>query len=96
MVKMIFETGEIIIDGFTFEKIEEKRVIQSVFILDVEDGSCVETPVLNDECIDKEKLAIKLMECFRKEVVAIIDIENDFTRTDSCYYNLWFVRIKDK
>lgn len=94
MKKVLFET-EIIIAGFKFEKIDGRRTIKSVFMLDVKDGDCMEVPVLNDADIDKEKLAKELLEYYRKEVVAIIDIKNDIYRPNSNYVDLGFVGIKN-
>lgn len=92
--KMIFET-EIIIGGFKFEKVDGIRTIQSVFILDIQDSSCMEVPILNDAEIDKEKLAKELLEYYRKEVVAIIDIQNIADKPYSNYVDLRFVGIKN-
>lgn len=91
---MIGET-EVTIDGFKFEKIDGKRIIQSVFLLDIEGGNCMEVPVADDPDIDKEKLAKKLLEYYRKEVVAYIDIKNDINSPNSNYGVLRFVGIKN-
>ena len=92
--KMLFET-EIIINGLNFEKVEGIKTLKSVFILDTENNTCIEMPVLNDENIDKEKLVKELLEHYRKEVVVIIDIKNDSNRLNSKYVDLGFVGIKD-
>ena len=91
---MIFETGKVVIAGFTFEKIDEIRTIRSVFIIDANDGNCIEVPIVNDDGISKEKLEKELMEYYRKEVVAIIDIKNDINRPNSRYVDLGFVGVK--
>jgi len=91
---MIGKTN-VTIAGFKFEKVDGRRTIQSVFILDSKEGSCMEVPVLDDINIDKEKLAKELLEYYRKDVVAIIDIENDFNRPYSNYVNVKFLGIKE-
>jgi len=91
---MIFET-EIIIGGFKFEKVDGRRTIQSVFILDVKEGSCMEVPVVNDTDIDRKKLAKELLDYYRKEVVAFIDVQNDCSRPGSNYVKVKFVGIKN-
>ncbi len=91
---MIFET-EVIIGGFKFEKIEGKRIMQSVFLLDIENYSCMEVPVASDTDISKEKLAKELLDYYRKEVVAFIDIKNDFNRPNSNYVDVRFIGIKN-
>jgi len=91
---MIFETEKIIIGGLTFEKVNEIRTLKSVFVLVAKDGSCMEVPVLDDENIDKEKLAKELLNYYRKEVVALIDMQNDINRPNSNYVKLWFVGVK--
>jgi len=92
---MLFET-EIIINGLNFEKVEGIRTLKSVFILDTENNTCVEIPVLNDANIDKEKLAKELLEHYRKKVMAIIDIKNSVIRPNSNFVDLGFVGIKNK
>ncbi len=90
---MLSET-EVTIAGFKFEKIDGKRIIQSVFLLDTERGNCIEIPVLNDENIDKVKLTKELLEYYRKEVVAIIDVRNSINKSNKNYVDLGFVGIK--
>ena len=92
---MIGETGKIIIAGFTSEMVDGMRTIKSVFILDAKDGDCIEVPISEDNEIDKEKLTKKLLEYYRKEVVAIIDLRNDINRSHSKYVDLGFVGIKN-
>jgi len=92
---MLGETGKIIISGLTFEKIDGKRIIQSVFLLDIEDGSCIEVPVASDVDTDKKKLAKELLNYFRKDAVVLIDIQNDLSRLNSNYVNLRFMGIKN-
>ena len=91
---MIGET-EVTIAGFKFEKIDGKRIIQSVFLLDIEKGNCMEVPVADDPDIDKEVLAKELPNYFRKDVVAFIDIENGTNRPNSNYVNVRFIGIKN-
>jgi len=91
---MLGETGKIIIAGFTFEKVDGKRTIKSVFILDAKDGDCIEMPILDDKSIDKEILEKELIEYYRKEVIVIIDMKNVINRNNSNYVNLGFVGIK--
>mgnify|MGYP001140783073 CR=1 FL=1 len=91
---MLFET-EIIINGFYFEKVDGIRALKSVFILDTDNNTCIEVPVLNDENINREKLAKELQENYRKKVMAIIDIKNDIKRPNSNYVDLGFVGIKN-
>ncbi len=91
---MIGET-EVTIAGFKFEKIDGKRTIQSVFLLDIERGNCMEVNVSSDADIDKEKLAKELLDYYRKDAVVFIDIENDLNRTKRNSVNVRFVGIKD-
>ena len=92
---MLGETGKIIISGLTFEKVDGRRTIQSVFIQDAKDGDCIEVPISEDHEIDKEKLTKKLLEYYRKEVVAIIDLRNDMNRPNSNFIDLGFMGIKE-
>ena len=85
--------GKVIIGGFKSEKIDSKKILQSVFILDIEKSECMEVTVADD--IDKEKLAKELLECYRKEVVVSIDIENDPNRTNTNYVIVRFVGVKN-
>ncbi len=87
--------AEVTIGGFKFVKVDGKRTLQSVFILDAKEGSCTEVPIVYDINIDKEKLAEELLDYYRKEVVAFIDIQNDPDRPNSSYVNLGFVGIKN-
>jgi len=91
---MIGKTN-VIIDGFKFEKIDGKRTIQSVFLLDIERGNCVEVPVSSDTDLDKEKLAKKLLDYFRKDAVVFIDIQNIPDKTYNNSVDVRFVGIKD-
>ena len=91
---MIGET-EVTIAGFKFEKIDGKRILQSVFLLDIENCDCVEVSVASDVDIDKEKLAKELLNYFRKDVVVFIDIKNDHNRPNSNYVNVRFIGIKN-
>lgn len=84
--------GNVTISGFKFEKIEGKRILQSVFLLDIENSECMEVTVADD--IDKEKLVKELLECYRKEVVVSVDVENDHNRPNTNYVNVRFVGIK--
>jgi len=92
--KMIGET-EIIIGGFKFEKVDGIRTIQSVFILDVKEDSCMEVPVADDSDIDKEKLSKELLDYYRKEVVAFVDIQNINNKPYSNYVDVRFIGIKN-
>jgi hypothetical protein len=87
---------KVTIAGFKFEKIDGKRIIQSVFLLDIEEGNCIEVPVSSDANIDKEKLAKELMDYFRKDVVVVIDVDNDPDRPDTNFVIIRFVGIKNK
>jgi len=91
---MIDETGKIIIAGFTSEIINGKRTIKSVFILDAKDGDYIEAPISKDFEIDKEKLIKEIIELYRREVIAIIDLKFDVKRSNSRYIDLGFVGIK--
>ena len=84
------------IAGFKFEKIDEKRIIQSVYLLDIESGDCLPVSISNDINIDKEKLAKELVNCFRKDVVAIIDVKNDYKNWLSGKVYINFVGIKNE
>ena len=84
------------IAGFKFEKIDEKRIIQSVYLLDIESGDCMEFHISNDIDIDKEKLAKELVNCFRKEVFVIIDIENDLNNFLSGKFYIYFVGVENE
>ena len=86
--------GNVTIGGFKFEKIDGKKTLQSVFILDIEKSECMEVPIADDNDIDKEKLEKELLDNYRKEVVAFIDIENDFKRPKSNYVNVRFIGLK--
>lgn len=86
--------GEVIINGLSFEKVEGIRTLKSVFILDTDNKKCIELPVLNDENIDRWKLAKELLEHYRKKVIAIIDIRNDIHRPNSNYVDLGFVGVR--
>jgi hypothetical protein len=86
--------GKVNIDGLNFEKIDGKKILKSIFILDIENNKCIEVPILDD--IDKEKLAKELLDCYRKEVVACIDIKNDHNRPNTNYVIVKFIEIKNK
>lgn len=51
--------------------------------------------ISNDIDVSKEKLAKKLVNCFRKDVVAIIDVQNDLKNTLSGKVYIYFIGIKD-
>ena len=53
--------GTVTIGGFISEKIDGKKILQSVFILDIEKSECMEVPIADDGNIDKEKLAKELL-----------------------------------
>jgi len=95
MKKMIGESN-VTIGGFKSEKIDGEKILQSVFLLDIENCNCIEVPVTSDTDIDKEKLAKELLDNYRKEVVVFIDIENDFNRPNGNYVNVKFIGIKNK
>lgn len=91
---MIIEV-KVIIDGFKFDKIDNKRVIQSVYLLDIEKSDCLEFYVSNDIDIDKEELAKKLAKYFRKDVDVLLDMQNDFKNMFSDRVYITFVGIKN-
>lgn len=93
--KMIGETN-VTIAGFKFEKIDGKRIMQSVFILDIENNSCMKVPVASDIGIDKEKLSKELVDYYRKEVTVFVDIKNRRDKPYSNYVDVKFVGIKNK
>ena len=86
--------GKVNIAGFYFEKIDGKRILHSVFILDIEKSECMEVPVVDDD-IDKEQLVKELRDNYRKEVVVFIDIENRPDKPHSNYVDVRFVGIKN-
>lgn len=90
-------TGEtkVIISGFKFEKIEGKRILHSVYLLDTLNGDCIPVPISNYFNVDKEELAKELVNLFRSEIVAMIDVQNDPKRPNSNYVNVSFVGIKN-
>jgi len=92
---MIGETN-VTIAGFKFEKIDGKRIMQSVFILDIENNSCMKVPVASDIGIDKEKLSKELVDYYRKEVTVFVDIKNRRDKPYSNYVDVKFVGIKNK
>lgn len=93
---MIGEAEKITIAGLTFEKAYGARIIKSVIILNAKDGDCIEVPISKDFEIDKEKLTEEILEYYRKEVIAIIDIKFDVQRSNSRKIDLGFVGIKNK
>lgn len=86
---------EVTIAGFKFEKIDGGKNLQSVFIIDIEKSNCFEASIADNTDIDKEKLAKELINFYRKEVVACIDIVNDPDRPDSNFVIVRFVGIKN-
>jgi hypothetical protein len=91
---MIVE-AEVTIAGFKFEKIDGEKTLQSVFILDIENSSCIEAPIKNDFNIDKEKLSKELIGYYREDAVVVIDVDNDPDRPDTNYVIVRFVGIKN-
>lgn len=87
--------SEVTIAGFKFEKIDGKRIIQSVYLLDALNGDCIEVSISDDIDLDKEKLAKELLSYFRKDAVVSIDIQNDLSRPNSNYVNVSFVGVKN-
>ena len=85
--------GKVTIGGFTSEKIDGKKILQSVFIMDIEKSECMEVTVADD--IDKEKLAKELLDYYRKDAVVFIDVQNDLSRPNSNYVNVRFIGIKN-
>ena len=55
----------------------------------------MEVPVASDNDINKEKLAKELLNYYRKDVAALIDIENDSNKLYSNYVDIRFVGIKN-
>jgi len=92
---MVTGTTEAILAGIKYEIIDGKRVLYSVFLTDVENGTCVEHLIAEDRGIDKEKLAIELIENYRKEITGIIDVKDDYRRPEGYYYITKFVGIKN-
>jgi hypothetical protein len=84
------------IAGFKFEKIDEKRIIQSVYLLDIESGDCLPVSISNDINVDKEKLAKELVKYFRKDVNVLLDIQNDLNNFLSGKIYIYFVGIKNE
>ena len=87
--------NKFIIAGFKFEKIDEKRIIKSVYLLDIESVDCMEFHISNDIDVDKEKLTKELVNYFRKEVFVILDMQNDLNSFLSGKVYIYFVGIKD-
>ena len=83
------------IAGFSFEKIDGKRIIKSIYLSDIENGSYTEIYVPSDTNTDKEKLAKELLNYFREDAVVLLDIQNDLSRPNSNYVNVRFVGIKN-
>ena len=86
--------GSVTIGGFTSEKIDGKKILQSVFILDIEKSNYMEVTVADN--IDKEKLSKELLNYYRKEVIAYINITNCKDKPDSNYVVIRFVGIKEQ
>jgi len=89
---MLYE-AEIIIGGFSFEKVKGVRTLKSVFVLSIDNKTSIEVPVLDDESIDKGKLAKELIEYYRKKVKAIIDIKNAGIMKNRNFVDLGFVGV---
>ena len=92
---MISEVGKIIIAGFTSEIIDGVKTIKSVFLLNPKNGRCGEVPISKDYEIDQEKLAKEIFKYYRKEVIAIIDLEFKDYRPDVNFVDLRFVVVKN-
>lgn len=92
---MIIE-AKVIIYGFKFDKIDNRRIIKSVYLLDIEKSDCLEFYVSEDIDIDKEKLAKELVKYFRKDVDVLLDMQNDFKNPFSDRVYITFVGIKDE
>ena len=92
---MVTAETKVTLAGIKYERIDGKRVLQSVFLLDVKEGVCHEYLIADDIEIDKEKLAIELIENYRKEITVIIDIKNDYRRPNGNFFITKFVGIKN-
>jgi hypothetical protein len=92
---MIFE-AKVTIAGFKFEKIDNIRIIQSVYLADIENGDYLPVPVSNNIDVDKKKLAKELVNCFRKDVFVILDMQNDLNNFLSGKVYIYFVGIKNE
>jgi hypothetical protein len=84
------------IAGFKFEKIDDKRIIQSVYLSDTLNGDCIAFSVSNDINVDKENLAKELVKYFRKDVNVILDMQNDLNNFLSGKIYIYFVGIKNE
>lgn len=82
------------IAGFTFEEIDGKRIIKSVYLSDIENGNYIEVSVSDDIGTNKEKLTKELLGYYRKDAVVSVDIQSDPNRPNSNYVNVRFVEIK--
>lgn len=90
---MIFETN-LINAGFKAKNIGGKRDILSVFLLDLKDGRSYELLISDNIKTGRKSLDIELRNSIRKEITAIVDIDNDSKRQNTNYVTIRIVGIK--
>lgn len=86
---MIFEAN-IILAGFTSKKVEDRRIISSVFLLDIVKNKQLVIPVSDNFSKD----SIELSQYYRKNIDALIDIQSDYKKKKRSYVNVRFIGIK--
>ena len=90
---MIFG-GKVGIAGFKFERIDGKRILQTVYLLNTSNGSCMPASISDDFNINKEELAKELANLFCTEVDVVLDIQNDYESKYAGSVIVNFVRVK--
>ena len=59
---------EFIISGINFKKIDGKRILHSIFVLDIENSESGQMLISDDYDIDKGRLSKELLGCYRKTI----------------------------